>query len=85
MAAVIREAFQDLNRVRQISMIAGRYGFADLLQRTGLVKDSGKDELHHDAKSSTVARRFKLMLTELGPTFVKLGQVLSTRAFFFND
>ncbi len=77
---VIREAFQDLNRVRQISMIAGRYGFADLLQRSGLRKTEEKDDVAETEKTSPVARRFRLALAELGPTFIKLGQVLSTRA-----
>lgn len=77
---MIREAFQDLNRVRQISMIAGRYGFADLLQRTGLSKSESKNDVPESERTSSVARRFRLMLAELGPTFVKLGQVLSTRA-----
>jgi ubiquinone biosynthesis protein len=78
---MIREAFQDLNRLRQIALVAGRYGFADLLERTGLRKHVGdaKVEESEGARSSTVARRFRLLLTDLGPTFVKLGQVLSTR------
>ncbi len=61
-------------------MIAARYGFADLLQRTGLRKPDEKTEVAETARASSVARRFSLMLAELGPTFVKLGQVLSTRA-----
>lgn len=78
---MIREAFQDLNRLRQISVIAGRYGFADLLERSGLrKKDESKPELTETERASTVARRFRLLLSELGPTFIKLGQVLSTRA-----
>ena len=77
---MIREAIQDLNRVRQISVIAGRYGFADMLERSGLRKpNDSKEEVSPEANSSSVARRFRLALAELGPTFVKLGQVLSTR------
>ena len=78
---MIREAFQDLNRLRQISLIAGRYGFADLLERTGIrKKDESKPETAESARTASVAHRFKLLLQELGPTFVKLGQVMSTRA-----
>ena len=33
-----------------------------------------------DTRAASAARRFRRMLEDLGPTFVKLGQVLSTRA-----
>jgi ubiquinone biosynthesis protein len=77
---MLRDAFQDLKRVRQIAAVAARYGFADLLERTGLKKQVEVPAEAEAAKSSSVARRFRLLLTDLGPTFVKLGQVLSTRA-----
>lgn len=78
---MIREAFADLNRVRQIAVIAARHGFGQLLDRSGLKKSIGPVDAPagEPTRSQTVARRFRMMLAELGPTFVKLGQVLSTR------
>ncbi|MBX7097574.1 MAG: phosphotransferase [Myxococcaceae bacterium] len=80
---MIREAFQDLNRVRQIAVIAARYGYADLLDRGGFWSKLGKKETVEptpEARALSGAKRFRALLAELGPTFVKLGQVLSTRA-----
>jgi len=81
--ALLKEAFQDLNRVRQIAVIAARYGFGEWLDRGGLWRSLGRKEeveVSPEAKRASAARRFRLMLNELGPTFIKLGQVLSTRA-----
>ncbi|MDQ3263985.1 MAG: AarF/ABC1/UbiB kinase family protein [Myxococcota bacterium] len=80
---MLKEAFQDLNRVRQIAVIAARYGFGEWLERGGLWRSLGRKEeveVTPEAKRATAARRFRMMLNELGPTFIKLGQVLSTRA-----
>ena len=74
----------ELNRLRQISTIAARYGFADLLERAGLFRRFGRPqapiEPAADSQRESTARRFRRLLDELGPTFVKLGQILSTRA-----
>lgn len=82
-SGVIKEAFQDLNRLRQIGVIAARHGFADLLDRSGLWRLLGRKESVDplpETRRETVARRFRMLLNDLGPTFVKLGQILSTRA-----
>jgi len=71
-----------LNRLRQVATIAARYGFADLLERSGIGKLLGKKiepENGAETHRGSLARRFRFMLDELGPSFVKLGQVLSTR------
>src|SRR3954467_3383868 len=78
-----REALQDLNRVRQIAVIAGRHGFGELADRTGLWVTLGRKEAVEqtaETRSESAARRFREMLNELGTTYIKLGQVLSTRA-----
>jgi ubiquinone biosynthesis protein len=74
----------DFNRLRQITTTAARYGFADLLERAGLFRRFGRPqalvEPLADSQRESTARRFRRLLDELGPTFVKLGQILSTRA-----
>ncbi|MCL2012215.1 MAG: AarF/UbiB family protein [Cystobacterineae bacterium] len=79
---MLKGAFQDLNRLRQVLTIAARHGFADLLGRSGLENLIGKKiepANETETRRGSIARRFRLMLDELGPSFVKLGQVLSTR------
>ena len=80
---MIRHAFQDLNRLRQIGVIAARHGFADMLERSGLWRQVGSKESVEplpESRRQSVARRFRMLLNDLGPTFIKLGQILSTRS-----
>jgi ubiquinone biosynthesis protein len=79
---MIREALQDLNRVRQIAVIAGRHGFGEFADRTGLWVTLGRKEKVEqtpESRTESGARRFRELLNELGTTYIKLGQVLSTR------
>lgn len=79
---MIRQAVKDLNRVREIAVVAARHGFADLLERAKLGDLLGKKEGAAEAEArrrDSTARRFRQLLGDLGPTFIKLGQILSTR------
>ncbi|MBI5546359.1 MAG: AarF/ABC1/UbiB kinase family protein [Deltaproteobacteria bacterium] len=76
------QAFKDLNRLREIAVLAVRHGFGEMLDRTRLWEILGrreKGEARPETSRETTARRFRLLLSDLGPTFIKLGQVLSTR------
>jgi ubiquinone biosynthesis protein len=71
----VRRSSQRLSRYAQITGIAVRYGFGPLL---GLGRPSGEEAAAPPA--APAARRLRQALEECGGMFVKLGQVLSTRA-----
>ncbi|MCW6533700.1 ABC1 kinase family protein [Sphingomonas lycopersici] len=70
-------AGRDRNRLAEILRVASRFGLGMLLARLGLeqmeLEDEGADE------PQSLPRRTRLALEALGPTFVKLGQILATR------
>jgi ubiquinone biosynthesis protein len=78
---MLREAFQDLNRLRQIAAAAVRHGFGAYLARSRLKDVLGKDVPAEGElpPADPNPHQFRLLLGELGPTFTKLGQLLSTR------
>ncbi|MFO0011425.1 MAG: ABC1 kinase family protein [Planctomycetota bacterium] len=73
--------YRNLKRWREIILVLRKYGLADWLSRLPLdfVRDWIKDEQGVPLASYSHEARFRMALTDLGPTFIKLGQVLSLR------
>lgn len=77
---------QAVNTIRlfEILQVFTKYGFYDLLARLGLLQKLPW-KLYKQIKEGlpildlTWGERLRRALTELGPTFIKMGQILSTR------
>ena len=71
---------RDLERLRQIVGVLVRHGFGEVVQRTGWGSLlPGKPAKHSTEGRLSVGERILAVLLELGPSFVKLGQIVSTR------
>jgi ubiquinone biosynthesis protein len=80
---------RDLPRLHEIASVMIRYGWGDLVRVLGIsgVLERAGRVLHWQSTSEMsqldAPVRIRRALEELGPTFVKLGQVLATRVDMF--
>lgn len=80
----INSNIRSIRRYWNVVRVLSKYGFDHVLEMLGLADIAAKGrrlfKSHSlDLSGFTSAERMRMVLEELGPTFVKLGQILSTR------
>jgi len=81
----LSRTYRHINRYREIIRVLVKHGFGDLITRTNLERyiDRGRKLLpgRGDAEIASLSRweRIRMVLEELGPTFIKFGQIMSNR------
>nr|WP_078683095.1 2-polyprenylphenol 6-hydroxylase [Clostridium sp. USBA 49] len=77
--------YNHIKRVRQIIQVFIKHGFGAIIDNIGILsylkikKKTLNNNVEDKVMKLTVGQRLRLALEELGPTFVKLGQIISTR------
>jgi ubiquinone biosynthesis protein len=73
-----------IKRSRQIVKVFANHGFGTLMDRLGILKFLNIDKQSREYSDGEISKlsigaRLRLSFEELGPTFIKLGQIMSTR------
>jgi ubiquinone biosynthesis protein len=76
--------YRKFKRSRQIVTIFINHGLGTLIDRLGILKylkieKQTKEYTEREISKLSVGERLRLSFEELGPTFIKLGQIMSTR------
>ncbi|MBI2571665.1 MAG: ubiquinone biosynthesis protein UbiB [Candidatus Schekmanbacteria bacterium] len=83
----IYRGYRNLGRLQHIASVFAKHGFGQLIAQLNLhtILPLGRLELRArrvkaERRPQTAAERLRLAFEELGPTFIKLGQILATRS-----
>lgn len=77
MLRLLTATVRDSARVRTVAAVAARFGLGVLLEKLGFAGEA--DAADAETGALPLPRRTRLALEALGPTYVKIGQILATR------
>lgn len=87
----ISKTIKNVSRFREILTVLSRHGFSELILKSGLdkvipgfvlparVSELKREDLSNDEWWQIFGEQLRLSFEELGPSFIKLGQLMSTR------
>ncbi len=87
----ITKTIKNVSRFREILTVLSRHGFSELIVKSGLdkvipgfvlparVSELKREDLSNEEWWETFGQQLRVSFEELGPSFIKLGQLLATR------
>lgn len=86
---MIGRRIRHINRYREVASVFARHGFGLILEEMGLINLLSLPKrifrVEEEVDPRTLGERLRKALEELGPTYVKLGQIASTRPDILPD
>jgi len=80
------DTFKNIGRLEEIASVLLKHGFGHIVERSGIGERIAlRRKAGEEAKRLSRAERVRKVLEELGPTFVKFGQVMSLRSDLLPD
>lgn len=84
----MRVSYKYLGRYREIATVLIKYGFGFIVDKLNKESVAGNVTTHgpgSSVKKMTTGQRLRCAFEELGPTYIKIGQIISTRKDLFDD